>query len=403
MIIGCWPFRRRQRYGRNKQQRDLVVTTTTPCRTLQRRPPRLVDIRRESSPLLSACWQQNWNEVLNYLETDQIYHRTHNSGRQALHLAFMPPARCPTDVLRAIIKANPYAVVTEDYYHEGGTPLHLCCGSKLREQSTLVKEMVDTALQVHAECPEHIHIQLTYWSPLYQAAKCAAPPATLYILVQASHVQPWIAPWTGAEAWTREHQIRSLSLAFALDSPLRALWIRSNPKRSIPIMLMRQLTLNYYAVADPWEFWLSQDDTWNTDPDVLLFAKTLVILRDHTTSVDQLLHTAVSMYATIPALVRLLTVLWPEQLMLPSQEHGGRLPIHVAVARYAAAGSCIDIDAAKVLVILAQAQPQMLQVRDPCTGLPPALQLAPHAASVDLIYTLLRPFPTVVPTAGFFL
>mmetsp|Transcript_14792 Transcript_14792/g.28020 ORF Transcript_14792/g.28020 Transcript_14792/m.28020 type:complete len:425 (+) Transcript_14792:42-1316(+) len=408
MIIGCWPFRRRQR---NKQQRNLLETTRTPATStpaLQRRsPPRLVSIRRESSPLLNACWQQNWNAVLSYLDTDQIYHRSHNSGRQALHFACMPAAQCPMGVLRAILNANPYAVVTEDYHQYGGTPLHFCCGSKLREQSSLVKEMVDTAIQVQAECAhEHIHIRLSYWSPLYQAAKWAAPPATLYILVQASHVQPWIAPWTGAESWNRADQIRRTSLAPARDSPLRALWRRSTPKRLIsihglPIAMMRQLTLDYYAAADPWEFCLSKQELWKANPDISHFAKVLVLLRDQTTSVDQLLQTAVSLYASIPALVRLLTVLWPEQLMLPSQENNDRLPVHVGVARYAAASLGAEAEAAQVLEILALSQPQALLVPDLVTGLPPALHVAPHAASVDLIYTLLRPVPTLVPTVGY--
>lgn len=418
----CWPFRRRRRGGRNNNRlhrnHHLVVTTNAASSSAHsRRPPRLVNIRREASPLLTACWQQDWTTVLRYLETDQIYHRSHNSGRLALHLSAMPGSSCPTEVLLAVLRADPYAVVTADYHQYGGTPLHFCCGSKVRERPRVIKEMVDTALRVQASCsPQHnIHIRLSYWSPLYQAAKWAAPPATLLVLVRASHVQIWIAPWTGAESWRRQDQIRQASLTPARDSPLKALWCRNTPKRllsihGLPIERMRQLTLDYYAATDPWEFWWSRHaesvagEEQQQAADVVHYAKVLVLLKDQTNSVDELLHTAASLHASIPPLVRLLAVLWPEQLLTPNTRDGGRLPLHAAAERYVASNGIRHQTqaAAQVLEILAVAQPQALAVPDPDTGLPPACRVAPYASSsVDVIYTLLRPVPTLVPMMGY--
>ena len=148
VVFGCWPFRRRRTsvvvhtpHDDDDDARMDPSRITTTASTSTTTMPRLVNIRRESSPLLTACWQQDWNTVLRLLDQDKQYgkrqsqerlilHRSHNTGRTALHLATMPGAHCPPAVLTAIIRANPWAVLTEDYHQYGGTPLHFCCGSK---------------------------------------------------------------------------------------------------------------------------------------------------------------------------------------------------------------------------------------------------------------------------------
>ena len=433
-MIGCWPFRRRRkgRAGNN----DLVQTPSS-----HPQPPRLVKIRREESPLLSACWNQDWNAVLQYLETPQIYHYSHNTGRTALHLATIPGARCPAHVLRAMVRANPHAVVTQDFHKYGGTPLHFCCGSHLRQDAELVRFMVETALdmyQTFGDC----RIRLSFWSPLFQAARWAAPPASLQILVQASHQQPWIGPWTGAEAWTAQMQQHGLVRRQPFrDSPLQALWRRKaelfQNVHDLPLDAFRQLAMDYYVSEDPWQFWLNRfpkefsssedsnnhhsdggnQDNSNDCPALVQWGRILVLLRDQATHISDIVPTVASLHTTIPALVRLVTVLWPTQVLVPtaatSSAGAGRLPLHTAVTRYLAAAAEADIafseqskadrrDAAQQVVeILALAQAQALVIADPVTGLPPAWHVASNA-SVDLIYSLLRPAPAqLVPKGGY--
>ena len=419
VVVGCWPFRRR-RQGRGNDIPQTMTTKTTPVP----KPSALVNIRREASPLLTACWNQDWDAVLVHLETGQIYHRSHKTGRTALHLATIPGAGCPLPVLRAILRANPYAVVTEDYHQYGGTPLHFCCGSNLRNQPDLCRTMVETALSMHATYREACTIRLSFWSPLFQAARWAAPAATLQILVQASHVQAWIGPWTGAEAWTA--QLDRNPAQPHRDSPLYALWRRRAEifdcvKDSLTLDAIRQVTEDYYLAEDPWQFWcdrfpkrssLADDDNDKLNPALVHWCKLLVLLRDQATRVSDLLPTVVSLYATIPPLVHLVAVLWPAQVLVPSAETG-RLPLHTAVARYLQAADEAAVAfrehsmairrqaAQQVVEMVAKAQPQALVVSDPATGLPPAWQVASHA-TVDLIYTLLRPAPCqLVPVGGY--
>ena len=78
--LGCWPFRRRKRGtptsgsrcrsrgNRNAPNQLLVVPKNTfrhqpsqSCDKQHHRLPRFVNIRRESSPLLNACWRQDWD------------------------------------------------------------------------------------------------------------------------------------------------------------------------------------------------------------------------------------------------------------------------------------------------------------------------------------------------------
>ena len=54
----------------------------------------------------------------------------------------------------------------------------------------------------------------------------------------------------------------------------------------------------------------------------------LVLLRDQTPELSDLLQTVSSLYATIPALVRLVVDLWPEQVLRPSTGTG-RMPLHM--------------------------------------------------------------------------
>lgn len=122
----------------------------------------------------------------------------------------------------------------------------------------------------------------------------------------------------------------------------------------------------------------------------------LVLLRDQAPKMSNLLHTVVSLRNTIPALVKLVTILLgSEQGLQPSQDTS-RLPLHTAGARYLATaaihirfiGKTDQLEAARLAVdIVAEAQPQALVLPDPVTGLQPAWQVALswHATSVELI------------------
>jgi hypothetical protein len=334
----------------------------------------------------------------------------------------MPGARCPAAVLEAMVRANPLAVVTEDYHQYGGTPLHFCCGSRLRDDPHMVRLLVETALDVQAHYDPH-HLtppRLSYWSPFYQAAKWAAPPATLWVLCQARRQQAWIAPWTGAENYGQAAEIAQTSLEPARDSPLRALWRRTTPKRLISLhglalaelrrMATRMLTLPEDEV---WDYLLQKSDQDNNNDDEAEasfqvqqhWLKLLVLLRHQVNGKDTtLLHTVVTLLVAVPALVTLVGVVFAEQHLEPHRTNG-RLPLHAALARYQCSRTAPVVSGGtndEVVQILVQAQPQALFVMDPLTGRLPLVQAAAAGASVDVLYAILRSAPAVVPTTHFY-
>jgi hypothetical protein len=322
----------------------------------------------------------------------------------------MPGARCPSHVLEAMVRANPLAVVTEDYHQYGGTPLHFCCGSRLRDNPHMVRLLVETALRVQAQYdPQHLPPpRLSYWSPFYQAAKWAAPPATLWVICQARRQQPWMAPWTGAESYWQAAEIRQTSMEPARDSPLRALWRRQTPRRlsslyGPPVEELRTIATQLLTLPEDqvWDYLLDKqsDEDTEASSEVQHWLKLLVLLRHQVNEEEAtLLYTVVALLATVPALVRLVGLIFADQHMQPSRTDG-RLPLHVALARYRCTAPIAGND--EVVQILVQAQPQALFVADPLTGHLPLVQAAEAGASVDVLYTILRSAPAVVPATHY--
>jgi hypothetical protein len=107
-------------------------------------PPRYFLVSRSDCPLLRLCWDQDWEGALRRVKTNpaEAYAVTADTRRTALHLATMPGAGCPRQVLEAILEANPHAVTVSDRHRNGGTPLHFLCGTRHRDDAGLVRLFV---------------------------------------------------------------------------------------------------------------------------------------------------------------------------------------------------------------------------------------------------------------------
>jgi hypothetical protein len=187
-----------QQQHKKKCEVQTIGNLKTPVLRKQR-PPRYHVVDRSVSLMLEACWEQDWPRVIALCVTHprQAYHISHNTGRTALHLATMPGAYCPSDVIRLLLHINPHAILVSDHHPYGGTPMHFVCGSHHRNNPSLIRQFCETAIRMRNQYLSSPSI--SDYSPLYLAAKVGAPPQTLQVLVETQLETDWIAPWTGAE------------------------------------------------------------------------------------------------------------------------------------------------------------------------------------------------------------
>ena len=160
--------------------------------------PKYKKVPRDSCPMLKWSWEEEWNELLLRClsNPEEAMRVTQHSGRTALHLStFNHP--CPLKVAQALLQANRHMVLVQDsnWY----TPLHNVC---FFPGEALVDLFCDTAIMVEQELQGQGCIPATSGtSPLFLAAKRAAPLVTLQCLLATRSRTEWIAPSTGGEPY----------------------------------------------------------------------------------------------------------------------------------------------------------------------------------------------------------
>lgn len=317
---------------------------------------------RDACPLLQACWDQDWTLVSKRCRShrNEAFVQSATTFRTALHFATMPGVKCPLTTLWDLVETNPHAVIVSDHHSYGGTPCHFACGSAfLRNDIASIKLLVDTALRVQDELATNTtdesasaaaFVRVSHWSPLFLAAKWAAPAQTLDILVQAACRRQalWIAPWTGGES--RLQILNSSSSSeirrHARDggSPLESLWCKvayrfedddaKLLKNNLPLlqnvteMLLKDVNHfpNLSCIPSSSSSSLpaagknangSMHDQDDDADDVLLvmddWVKLVILLRHHVTST--LLNAVACLNRPIPGLVRLVCRLFPDYLL----------------------------------------------------------------------------------------
>lgn len=375
--------------------------------------PRYCNVNRTECPLLQACWDQEWDRVRQILETDvaaassssymrtvtqpqrhnrnrrsfphhhhqqqrHVFCRTLQGDRTALHLSTMPGAGAPVTVLEALLRANPHALLVSDAHKHGGTPMHFLCGSLHRNNPSIVRLFVETAIQVeHKYFGNHKHnnnqkknddskeeeeeqqqnsdntvllsrqrcLHDDFWSPLLVACRKASPPETLQILVDSRQHTSWIAPWTGSETQTigSVHPCCRIKSETATNvmyhSPLLILW--QNTFEQFPDERLSAATLQQMRQVT--SFMLQHDDDKSSSwagasssssptkhlPDVSMYStdrggvhpaveawvKIMVLLRPNVRRNGCMTHTVASLYYPIPPLLQLVCQLFPQELL----------------------------------------------------------------------------------------
>lgn len=340
--------------------------------------PKYRPIRREESKILQGCWAREWKEVIDRCRThpEEASHITQFSRRTALHLAtFNHP--CPPFVAQALLSANRHMVLVQDAHRY--TPLH---NVALFPGESLVKLFCDTAIMVQQELQSKGIPPTSGTSPLFLAAKRAAPLRTLRTLLGTRTHYPaqWIAPSTGGEPyWMDTLDEYSSPLEILLRDRAPKLWLPTliypdGSKNTKLLKLMRESTLkrlvqqstqkepkSLSGVDDPilgpttqaeldalnlWNKSLellvehiphlqeSKDDNDDTKGDTKYNQDTLPskqkLHRNHGTA---LVHCIASAKVPLPVLLQVALMVFPEQALQYNEY--GMLPLHhVLFARH---------------------------------------------------------------------
>jgi ankyrin repeat protein len=195
LFFPCFPMFLEETNKQQQQQRRMLYIDSA---SGAMRVPQYKKVRREACPMLQWSWEEEWNELLLRClsNPEEALSVTEHSGRTALHLAtFNHPS--PLKVAQALLKANRHMVLVQD--NNWYTPLHNVC---FFPGEHLVNLFCDTAIMVEQELQGHGCIPVTSGtSPLFLAAKRAAPLSTLECLLATRSRTEWIAPSTGGEPY----------------------------------------------------------------------------------------------------------------------------------------------------------------------------------------------------------
>ncbi len=380
--------------SKRKQKNDLIKTN------YEKGIPTYKVVIRSQSPLLQACWNQDWIAAMQRLErkAQEAFHINQSSGRTALHLATIPGVASPSlELIVKLIEINPHAVLVPDRYENGSTPIHFICGNKaIRENPALIRFFIETALKEYARIKDSVRMHS--WSPLYWASTRSAPAETLDILIQTKPFIPWIAPWTGAETIEESHSIH----CDRSDSPLVALWSKTG--RDIPdlngiddrvVFEMREIVQS--ILGRPLD---GMTLICSTNRSSLLEAWVRIVTLFRNPSLDIKPHTLLrrvsTLYVPLPDLVSLMCRLFPEQLLQVASVSMScpEIPLH-AVLRHQWFGEGNADSIPEIIRILVTAQPESLMCIHGSTRLYTVFLAASdnNMISLEIIFNMMRLSP----------
>lgn len=341
---------------------------------------------RSQCELLRLCWEQDWEGVLVRIQThpEELLVKTTQTYRTALHLATMPGASCPQNVLEAILRGNPHAAVVRDVHRFGGTPTHFVCGSHHRSHPHIIQQFVKAAQEMEAKY--QMELPLDSYSPLLLACKLAAPRETIQVILatRLGDKESWIAPFTGGESCQDVYN-KTKPTFF---SPVQSLWVKWLAPRVL--MLEEEDLMPFRTLCENiLDGNANVPESTANDKCLDHWVKLLLLLKEHYK--DTLVHTVASMYWAVPDLLRFVCRLYPEQCRQMS--HQGEIPIHAMINSWYC-GKCSSAEAQ--LKVLYQAFPESLLIKDVSSGLYTFARAVSCDVEVSTIYTLLREHPEVL-------
>ena len=394
--MSCWfPFERRKKHA------HVIIDSFSGSMRL----PLYKQVNRDHCGLLKLAWQKNWMDLERRCVThpEETFRVTSNSNRTALHLAtFNVP--CPLEVAQALLTANRHMIVVQD--QNCYTPLHNVCF--FQHGDDLVALFCDTASMVQQELMGRGELPTpSGTSPLFLAAKRAAPMGTLQVLLETRRRVSWIAPSTGGEPYgdttTLDHYSspleillrgRTTSLFTNLETepnkPLRKL-LRSTAVSQLARFHNVDMTKtnNNYDDDDSDELTESISETTDFDA-VCLWQKCILLLAEHCpllvhqddkTLSFGFLHAVACCKVPVPALLQSILHIFPEQVL--QRDDTGNLPLHHVLAAHHPYATKTLLD------ILLQQSPACSNMTLP-NGQTPLVQALFQHLSWDILQALLE-------------
>jgi len=366
------------------------------------RPPTYTSVDRTKCPLLKAISERNWARVERRCRShpEEAFCWSKKTHRTALHFVTSPDVHCPLHILELLIETNPHAVLLQDSYrYVSGTPLHHICSTENVNDPRVVQLFVDTALKVHDRFPS-IEKRPSHWSPLYVAARQAAPVEALQLLLKTRQETRWIAPWTGGETF---QDMNGSTLVPERQSPLECLWaycdfsnLDSEAQNSMREIAIDMLQPQCDSIP-------SSDDSR-----VARWIQCLLLLRECCQDSTRVVRHVACLYHPIPGLLQFVCELFPEQACM-KDEHG-RLPLHDMIVhtkfnnrKWQQTLLHADLEQEREKEILVQmvstlvdANPDALAVAEPESDLHPYLLAAVQDYPLESIYYMLNKSPQVM-------
>jgi ankyrin repeat protein len=350
--MSCWfPFKFIPGHeARRRKKQNVIIDSFSGEMT----SPTYRQVNRDHCPLLRLAWENTkWMDLERRCSThpEETFCVTSNSHRTALHLAtFNVP--CPLEVAQAMLTANRHMVVVED--RDCYTPLHNVCF--FRQGDDLVALFCDTASMVQQELMGRGLPTPSGTSPLFLAAKRAAPLGTLQVLLESRRRVSWIAPSTGGEPYGDTTTLdqysspleillrgRTTSLFSNLETepnkPLRKLLRATAVSHLARFHDVDITTTNYNCDDDSDEPTESISETTDFEA-VSLWQKCILLLAEHCpllvedNDVETLsfgfLHAVACCKVPVPALLQSTLHIFPEQAL--QRDKKGNIPLHHVLA-----------------------------------------------------------------------
>jgi hypothetical protein len=315
-------------------------------------------VSRDRCSLLRMAWEKKWMDLECRCLThpEETFSVTSNSHRTALHLAtFNVP--CPLEVAQALLTTNRHMIVVQDL--DWYTPLHNVCF--FQQGDDLVALFCDTASMVQQELMGRGDLPIpSGTSPLFLAAKRAAPLGTLQVLLETRRRVSWIAPSTGGEPYGDTTTLdqysspleillrdRTTSLFSNLETepnkPLRKLLRSTAVSQLVRFHNVDITRTNYNSGDDDDSDESTESISETTDFEaVCLWQKCILLLAEHCPLLVQVddddddtlsfgfLHAVACCKVPVPALLQATLYIFPKQAMLRDRQ--GMLPLHHILA-----------------------------------------------------------------------
>lgn len=335
-------------------------------------------------------------------------------------------------VARALVDANPHALWVQDT-NKGYTPLHYACAFKGGTDHLVplfCQHLEQLGERYEGAQP---HLQSSHSPPLLLACQRNAPVSVIAALLttaDATDLNKWIAPETGAEPYWQP--TRASTPTSHHVSPLFALFSHFDISLEAVLHLDRTYLEELLQLETYTETRLDEHTQSDSDEHAAVLRKAMMLISTSASRIQGYsggtLHLVCATKVSVLPLVKIVGNVIPEGAM--REDSFGYIPLHYAVLHpdkpleLLRELLAINSDASRIrmpeshsyplhvslqrgwnwdtgIAEIVAAHPEALAIADPATGLLPFLLAASMDASASTIFELLRTLPHLVSAGSY--